>query len=123
MNRTVSKALLCVLVFLSPAAVAGAPLHDEYIEGPGVIVDAHCGGEMTAEAAAKHPRACSLKAECAAAGYGLVIGGKFRPFDAKGNELAAAILKASKSTENVRAYVLGTLKHSGTIAVDELKAE
>jgi hypothetical protein len=60
------------------------------------------------EAAAKaHTKQCAD--ECASSGYGVVSGNKYYLFDAKGNELAEAMLKNTKKTDGLGIEVVGTL--------------
>lgn len=61
----------------------------------GYLVDQMCangmvkrGGEQAMERAARHTRTCALEEGCRASGYGLMSGGKFYKFDAKGDTLA-----------------------------------
>ena len=64
-----------------------------------------------------HTRACAL--QCAKAGYGAVMDGKFIKFDEKGNELAKAALLKSDKKDHLRATIDGDMK-DGVIHVSSL---
>ncbi len=82
------------------------------------LMDAHCAEKKDALASpTKHERSCML--QCAKAGYGAVIDGKFVKFDSKGTELAKDALMKSKSKDNLRATITGEEK-DGVIHVSSL---
>ena len=64
-----------------------------------------------------HTRACAL--QCAKAGYGAMMDGKFIKFDEKGNELAKAALLKSDKKDHLRATIDGDMK-DGVIHVSSL---
>jgi hypothetical protein len=65
----------------------------------------------------KHSRSCAM--QCAKAGYGVIVDGKFVKFDEKGNDLAKDALKKSDKKDDLRATVSGELK-DGVINVSSL---
>jgi hypothetical protein len=65
-------------------------------------------------------RSCAL--QCAKAGYGAVVDGKFVKFDQKGSDLAKAALQKSDKHDHLRATVTGEMKN-GMIQVSQLKLD
>ena len=80
------------------------------------LMDADCAGSKT-DKADTHTRSCALR--CADSGFGVVVDGKFVPFDAKGTELAKAALEKSDKKDHLRVTVEGELK-DGVIQVSSL---
>jgi len=73
----------------------------------GILIDNSCGAKQKDEqAAAKHPKACTLKEACAASGYQVVAGSKHLKLDDKGNELAKEYLAKA---ENTHVVITGTV--------------
>lgn len=73
------------------------------------LMDAGCASkaEMVAHPD-DHTKSCAMM--CSKAGYGAIVDGKFIKFDDKGNELAAAALKATEKTDHLRANITGEIK-------------
>jgi hypothetical protein len=83
------------------------------------LMDAGCANKKEAMAAPeKHTKHCAV--QCAKAGYGAVVDGKFVKFDKHGSELASEAIKKSDKKDNLRADVTGELKN-GEIAVTKLE--
>jgi hypothetical protein len=92
----------------------------------GYVVDVKCATEHAKEKpedimkfAAEHTRECALKPECVRSGYGIFADGQWFPFDAKGNELAKAMIEKTQKKDHIKATVEGT-KHEGKIFVQKL---
>lgn len=82
------------------------------------LMDADCATEQSKlDNPDAHSRSCARK--CADSGFGLILGGKFVKFDAKGNELAKAALDKSEKKDHLRVTVDGEMK-DGVIAVSSL---
>lgn len=93
----------------------------------GYIVDKLCGAGFakrdmkTAEMKAmKHTTACALEDQCRESGYGLLLGGKFHKFDAKGDKLAFEYLSTTSKKDNLEVEVMGTKTDEG-IAVTSIQ--
>lgn len=101
---------LCVIVLALP--LAAATWKDV------AVLDANCAAKEKVMAHPEnHTKACAM--QCAKAGYGAVVDGKFVKFDKKGNELAAAALKKSDKKDHFTANITGEMK-DGKIAVSSL---
>ena len=99
----------------------------------GVLIDKECsskaelrlvpgprleGGMVVAEA---HDRECALMPQCQKSGYGVFThDNKFLAFDAAGNRMALAALKASKKLVDLQVEVEGQVE-GNTIKVSSLK--
>jgi hypothetical protein len=95
----------------------------------GYLTDVACGtsgkspvdGSDLVNSPWDHTKACSIV--CAGSGYGVSVqNGKsfnFIPFDSKGNELAAAILKSTSKDQGVSVAVMGVLSN-GVIMVSSM---
>ncbi len=82
------------------------------------LMDAGCAAKKDVVAKPdEHPKACAL--QCAKAGYGAIVNGKFVKFDKKGDELASEAIKNSSKSDHLRATVVGEMKN-GTIQVTSL---
>lgn len=113
MTRKTFYPLAALIVLLGLAALISA--QDKPTTLTGYIVDKACsvGRAKAADpmvSAAGHTRDCALMPNCAASGYGVFADGKYYEFDAKGTELAKAMLEASKKTKGLKASVTGTVK-------------
>lgn len=97
LTRTIAAAALgSGLLGWSPLVAADDKKDDHAMTG--VLIDNMCGAKQKDEAAAKkHPVKCSLKEDCAASGYQLVVGEKHHKLTAKGNEKAKAYLEKADS--------------------------
>lgn len=106
------KAALIILV-----AALALPLSAETWKGVS-LMDGNCAAKPAKMADPDaHARSCAL--QCAKGGYGVVVGGKFVKFDAKGNDLAMEALKKSDKKDHLRATVNGEMK-DGVIQVSSL---
>ena len=92
----------------------------------GVLMDKMCsakavsGGQSVAVA---HETKCALMPACQQTGYGVFTAdNKFLAFDPAGNEKAAAALKATKKTDDLKVQVDGDV-NGDTIKVTSLKLE
>jgi len=93
----------------------------------GYLVDQNCGKKMVMDdikksdaKAAKHTKDCSLDEACKAAGYGIVMGGKFYKFDDAGDKKAVDYLNATKKEDNIKVEVTGTMDND-KIKVESIK--
>lgn len=83
------------------------------------LMDGGCANKKDVMSAPeKHTKSCAM--QCAKAGYGAVVDGKFVKFDKAGSDMAAAAIKASDKKDNLRADVTGEMKN-GEIAVSKLE--
>lgn len=83
------------------------------------LMDAGCAAKKEAMASPeKHSKSCAM--QCAKAGYGAIVAGKFVKFDANGSKHAAAALKKSGKKDHLTADVTGQMK-DGMIVVQSLK--
>jgi hypothetical protein len=73
------------------------------------LMDAGCASK---EEMVAHPddHTTSCAKMCSKAGYGAIVDGKFVKFDDKGNELAAAALKATDKKDHLRANITGEMQ-------------
>ena len=99
---------------------------NEKVKLTGYVVDVKCAAghakdrpEDAVKFAAGHTKVCALEEECARSGYGIFAGGHWFPFDAKGNELAKALLEKTQKKDHIKMTVEGT-KHEGKILVQNL---
>ncbi len=73
------------------------------------LMDAGCAAKKETMAQPDaHPKACAL--QCAKAGYGAIVDGKFVKFDKKGDALASAAIRKTAKSDHLRATVTGELK-------------
>lgn len=98
--KKIALCAVCMFLILSSTLLG----HDRKV---GILIDAVCGTRLagSSEDAKAHEVACSLKEECASAGFGVLVDGKFYKFDDMGDKLAAAILKATGRKSNLRVRV------------------
>ena len=123
MTRKTFYPLAALIVLLGLAVLISAQEKQTTLSG--YVVDKACsaGRAKAADpmaAAANHTRDCALMPNCAASGYGVFADGKYYEFDAKGTELAKAMLEASKKTKGLKATVTGTVKDS-KLAVEKIE--
>ena len=88
----------------------------------GYLMDKMCSKRMVGnhEKMAGHTKTCLTEDGCAGSGYGLMTDKKFIPFDSKGNEIAATLIKNSPKEKDFQIEVKGVLKNN-KIAVTDLK--
>ena len=111
---TVTLALV-LFASLAPAATVNGTLMDKMCSAKAVS-----GGQSVATA---HETKCALMPPCAASGYGVFTAdNKFIAFDSAGNEKAAAALKATKKTSDLKVQVTGDVS-GDTMRVKTLKLE
>jgi hypothetical protein len=98
----------------------------EDVELAGYVMDVKCAADHAKDKpedamkyAAEHTRECALKEECVKSGYGVFANGKWYPFDARGNELAKALLEKTQKEDHVKVHVKG-IKRDGKILVQQL---
>ena len=119
MTRKTFYPLAALIVLLGLTVLISA--QEKQTTLTGYIVDKACSGRFkTDDAAGNHTRGCALMPNCAASGYGVFADGKYYEFDAKGTELAKAMLEASKKTKGLKATVTGTVKDS-KFAVEKIE--
>jgi hypothetical protein len=109
----------------SLAAVAALSLvvmaQDKPLEG--YIVDQACAKGKVAKqadpqaAAANETKGCIFMDPCLKSGLGIYSGGKYYPFDEKGNSLAKAALEKSKKDKGAKFKVTGKVSNDGKVAV------
>lgn len=100
---------------LAPAATVNGILMDKMCSAKAIS-----GGESVATA---HETKCALLPACAGSGYGVYTAdNKFIAFDSGGNEKAAAALKATKKTSDLKVRVSGDV-NGDTMTVKSLKLE
>lgn len=97
----------------------------------GYLADKMCGtgftktgdAKVAATKAKKHTKDCALEENCRASGYGLVIGGKYRKFDANGDKLAFEYLNKTKKENDLYVEVKGTADGDGisVAAISDIK--
>jgi hypothetical protein len=107
-------------------AVAGFAADSTY---KGYLADTYCGakghggmdGADLVNSPGDHTVACQVA--CAKGGYGVMLKDgmtyKYVPFDAKGSELAAQVLKTTKKEKGPKVVVTGSLE-KGTLRVASL---
>jgi hypothetical protein len=92
----------------------------------GVLMDKMCSMEAVKQGqkfAASHDTKCALDSACQKSGYGVFTAdNRFLTLDAAGNAKAAAALKMTKKTDNLKVTVEGDVK-GDTIKVSSLKLE
>jgi hypothetical protein len=109
------KQMLVVLLLLGLSVTLVAQVPTGAVTLRGYVVDARCGAAMAgkptgAVRAARHTKACALDEACAAAGYGVFAEGKWVKFDARGDVLAKAAIRASKKERGHYCEVRGSMR-------------
>src|SRR5215510_16134827 len=115
-----------ILIALAALVITASTVSaHEKVKLSGYVVDLMCFAEHTKDAAdvakkaaAEHTRDCALMDECVKSGYGVYADGKWYPFDAKGNEMAKAMLEKTKKKDNIKVTVEG-MKHEVKILVEK----
>jgi type 1 fimbria pilin len=85
----------------------------------GSIVDKHCSGADMAT----HGKGCVLSAKCLDSGLGVIVDGKFTPFDKASAAKAKAALEKSKKDKGAKFKVTGTLKDGNLVATQIVEVE
>jgi len=92
----------------------------------GILMDKMCSASAVKQGqsfATKHDTKCALEPDCQKTGYGVFTAdNKFLALDAAGNAKAAAALKATKKTDNLRVTVEGEVS-GDSIKVASLKLQ
>lgn len=92
----------------------------------GYLMDVMCATEHASEgpaAAAKHDKSCLLMDPCVKSGYSVIAAdNKVLRFDAKGNELALALINATEKASDWKIAVTGTVS-GDSIAVASVKLQ
>jgi hypothetical protein len=96
------RTMLVGLLVVAGVLVAEAQTRGREVTLRGYVVDA--------TRAARHTRACALDERCAAAGYGIFADGKWVKFDAQGDLLANAAIRASKRERGHYFEVRGSMR-------------
>ncbi|MEI8134432.1 MAG: hypothetical protein WCH46_05040 [bacterium] len=78
----------------------------------GYLMDKMCAKRRAGdvEKMKNHTKTCLTEEACAKSGYGVLVKGKFIPFDQKGNELAAAYIKNHTGENDFEIDALGNMK-------------
>ena len=83
----------------------------------GYLMDKMCGSPLSAKSpeeamakASKHTKVCAMEEGCAASGYGLIMNGKWIPFDEAGSKKAEEYLKKTKAVNHIYVSVSGKIK-------------
>jgi hypothetical protein len=92
----------------------------------GILMDKMCSASAVKQGqafATKHDTKCALEPDCQKTGYGVFTAdNKFIALDAAGNAKAAAALKATKKTDNLKVMVEGEVS-GDMIKVASLKLQ
>jgi hypothetical protein len=109
MQRVVRRMALALMVTIV-AGVAFA--RDNKVTLNGYLMDKMCSAKALKSddptaSAKKHTKECAEA--CTSGGFGVVTDKKFYLFDAKGNELTEALLKATKKSDALAIQVTGTV--------------
>ena len=104
--------IIAASLFLSSLAIstnAKTPVPKTY---SGYLMDKMCSKRKAGdlEKMKEHSKTCLVEEECASTGFGVVVGKKFIPFDAKGNELTANYLKTTPKEKDFQVVVTGSMK-------------
>lgn len=103
------------------AAFALAQAQKKEVKLTGFVLDQMCASMHGTEAEAKeHETSCALMEHCAKSGYAVVTQEAVYKLDARGNELAHALLKDSKIRKGFAVRVEGALE-GDLIHVDKLE--
>ncbi len=105
------KNLVLVIVALFCFGVV-ATAKAKKVKLTGYVVDKSCAAKISKkdniqEAAMGHTKKCALMDGCVKSGYGVFVDGKFYEFDAKGNEIATALVTKSTLEKGIKFAVEG----------------
>jgi hypothetical protein len=121
--KTKSISLGILATFLVFASIVWA---HEPVKLTGYVGDVVCAtdhindkAEDATKFSAEHTKSCGLMDECVKSGYAIFSDGKWYPFDAKGNELAKALIEKTRKSDHIKATVEG-MKHDGKILVEKI---
>jgi hypothetical protein len=118
----VKKIILFALLIVCSYSAFGKTKDPAGKSYKGYLMDKMCAkrrvGDM--EKMKAHTKTCLVEDACAASGYGVIVGKKFIPFDAKGNELAAAYIKSSPKDNDFQIEATGSMKKN-KLAVTAIK--
>ena len=88
----------------------------------GYVVDKACSAKISKkeniqEAAMGHTKKCALMDGCVKSGYGVFVDGKYYEFDAKGNEMAKALVEKSSLEKGIKFAVEGKAEEATPTAL------
>ena len=104
----VRKTLLVAVVLAFAVSAFALAQEKKVAKINGFLVDNMCATPHDTEAK-KHKTSCSLMEACVKSGYAVVSKDTVYKLDEKGNELALAVLKETKTKQGVAVAVEGTL--------------
>lgn len=104
----IRKTLLVAVVLAFAASAFALAQEKKVAKINGFLVDNMCASPHDTEAK-KHTTSCSLMDACVKSGYAVVAKDVVYKLDEKGNELALAVLRETKTKHGVAVAVEGTL--------------
>src|SRR5215470_18717409 len=114
------RAIILSMLAVGLIVVSTVRAHEK-VKLTGYVVDVVCAADHTKDKpedatkfAAEHTKECALMADCVKSGYGIMSDGKWYRFDAKGNELAKALVEQTKKKDHISIIVEG-MKHGDQI--------
>lgn len=120
-SKPISLGIIATLLVFASMVWAHEP-----VKLTGYVVDVTCAtdhandkAEDAMKFAGEHSKSCGLMEDCVKSGYGIFSDGKWYPFDAKGNELAKAMIEKTNKSDHIKATVEG-MKHQGKILVEKI---
>ena len=119
------KYVLAVAIVAASSTLAAWPQSAAGQKMTGYLVDAVCAGNHATEPGYKesHDKACNLMAACVKSGYSLILADNtVLTFDAKGNEQAQALIRATEKDKAWRVAVTGKVEGK-TIVVSSIALE
>jgi hypothetical protein len=123
---TIKYVLCAAALTLGIAGMMGSAADAQPKPVTGYLIDVMCGTKHAPEGAtfgAKHDKSCLLMEACVKSGYSvLTADNKILKFDAKGSELALALIKNTNRESDWRVSVDGAVTND-TIAVTGLRLE
>ena len=120
-----TRVVLILIVGLLLVVTSVALAHEK-VKLTGYLVDSMCAAghdkdkpEDAAKFASEHTRECALMEECVKSGYGVLVEGKWYPFDAKGSEIAKGLVDKTAKKDHIKVTVEG-MKHEGKLLVEKI---
>jgi hypothetical protein len=124
------KRMLALLLLLGLSVTLLAHVPTGVVTLRGYVLDARCGAALAGKPngvarAARHTKSCALDAGCAAAGYGIFVGGNWVKCDARGDVLAKAAISASSKERGHYCDVRGSMQggHLMVVSLQERHEE